>query len=552
MVNKLNRKLLLLSIFFVSIAIASLINLNNEITAGTFVGRLSGFIGYYNYNDIGFLNVNLYPSEVITSGLFSIGHSLKGISLIVIVISCITNLPPRLIFLFPFGIFFSMIAYYALCNYLFNSYKVSVFILVYSALLSFASSDLLGAYASAWTTILFLLSLLVFVRAISKGSMSQFVIILIVLYFGLFLYWHTVEANFILLLLSYNLILVFLLICKKVGDVYQNWDLKLLILPSLICLINSVMFKEFLIKKEGYIGNISFDILFEAYELWFYKILSKIGLMDPSKDITEISPYIHVQSGNLIQLSSVAGLILVLLLLLPIILSCVLDLQRLFMRDLSWIGRLSLFKWSLVMVQVLKTLLYGVAGGAGPGLIISFFPVISILSLYQIMISNSFFNHTENKKLVKIYLSVVIIFAFVYLCPTILNNIDETKHTQYNDLASTSEFYIKLNSQGHGSQTTLTDFMLAGKMLTLLGERGQVFDYKCISPETFRVLTSYERVGDRLGRSYYILLNTNELKSPLYMDQGWEKIVPIGDKINALDIKFSKIRSDGITVLYCC
>ena len=549
MVSELNKKLFPISIFFISIAIASLINLNNEITSGTFVGRLIGFIGYFNYYDMSFLDISIYPKEVIDYGLFSIGNGLKGITLILFIISEFTNIAPKHIILFPFGIFLSMIAYYTLCKSLFNAYNVSIFILVFSALLSFASSDLLGGYASAWTIILFLLSLLVFVKGISEVKSNRYILILVILYFATFLYWHTVEANIILLLISYNSILIFLLILRKIMGENQNFKFKLLLLPLLVCLINSIAFKEFLIKKNGYISNINFDTLYQVYTFWFQKILSQIGLIDLSDKIIK-NQYVYVPYSNWIQISSISGLIFILLILLPIILSCILDLKRLFSHNLSWINKFSFLKWSLLMIQFIKTILYGIAGGAGPGLIISFFPIISIISLYELVKDINLLKRIGNKKIVGIYLLIIIILTFTYLSYAISNNIEETKHTRYSELSPTSDFYLKLDFRGQDVQKTLTDFMLAGKMLTLLGENGHVFKYKCINPHMLDNIISNNKPYSADDDIDYFLININEIQSPLYMDQGWEKIIPLNDKIKIIESRNSKIRLDGTTAIY--
>lgn len=317
--------------------------------------------------------------------------------------------------------------------------------------------------------------------------------------------------------------------------------------------------------KAGYISNASLDNLIQSYFEWFQSIAAKIGII--SIEAQTKSPFYYTSSSNNMLFGTYAGLLLIVLILLPIFISCIYDLKCIKV-NIHKFNNLYCLKYSLLLTQLILMIAYGFAGGAGPAIIIHFFPIVSIIGIIQLknyfsLCSQnkdsyiSFFNKFKFKKLSKklvfdkpvmLFLILLIILNCLYSAPFIMEKYKPT--ATYEDCTPASYWLIdNSNFVNYSSQLVLTDYVTAGKFLVLCSEKGLLLDYKTYSPLIYQLLTENDF---RRSDGSYMIVNFKSIETPIMTDQGWTNLNPLLYYIDNIESnqELSKIYNDKLFIIY--
>lgn len=577
--SNLNKKLLLTSTVLLIFTFALNMNLLNEITSGGFPGRILSFININLFLE----NYNIFSPKLdnnfYINNLQSIAEYLPALAIIFTILSQVTGTSPQYLMLIPFGVFFTSLSYYTLFKSFFNNFKIAFLSMIYVLIYTLTSSDQIGGYVAAWTFILFTLFILISYKILEKKTPSL-IIVLLALYLGLHLFWHTMEAKTLFFIFSLNVV-IFILKNKncKIGLSSSNTSHILLVM-----FIISIYFKKLLYKDTGYLASISLNSLIQSYFDWFLIIGAKIGIV--SIEVQSKSIYYYTQSSNITIISTYAGLALVLIIMIPILISCTIDIIFLIKNNYVINSRLIYIKWALLISQIVLMVAYGLAGGAGPGLIIHFFPIASIIGLLNLKSYYSKFylknkkkiqssqleskikfeslnriiifiikkilcklNKIEGRRIISLFMILIICMNLLYSSPFILNIYNQTNVT-YEDSSTVSDWIINKTEFSHNmSQLFLADFKTVGKLLVLFSEKGLLFNYKSFNPSQYQII-----IENKLNNTdwNYMIINLKLINEPIGMDQGWNRLKPISHYIDIIESNdnLNKVYNDNLFAVY--
>jgi len=557
--NKIRRVLIICIVILLSFTFAFYLNMNKEITSGGFPGRILSFVDY----NLFLQNFHPFSSNICnsfyTSNLLSIGETLKGLSILFIILSQVTGLNSQYLMLIPFGVFLTSFSYYVLIKKIFNNFEISFLLLIYILFYTITSADQLGGYAASWTFILFVLFILMNFKLMNKKSPSC-VIVLFLLYLGLNIYWHTMEAKALFFIFSINALIFILWNLKCVIKEYPQSTSSIF----LAMLVTTLFFKELLYKKSGYFSSVSLYNFYDSYGKWFTDIGARIGLI--SAKVQSNQSLFYTSSSPLNTISTFAGLALIFVISMPVLLSCAVDVRCIIGRKYLNFTKLSWLKWSLVITQVLLTVAYGLAMGAGPGIILHFFPIASIISIIELnnyILSDGNLKNksylklkhslnsdrlTQNRK-VCLFLVVIVLLQSIYCFPYLLNY-SKTSVLSYDDTdASSSWFVSNAKISDNTSELVLTDFHTSGKFLVLCSNKGVLFNYKTYSPFEYQKL-----IEGKFNNSEWthIILNIKSIDKPVSIDQSWTPLKPVSLFITNIESSnhISKVYNDGLYITY--
>jgi hypothetical protein len=534
--------------------------MNKEITSGGFVGRILSFINYnmfvQNYHPF---SLNTYNSFY-TSNLLSIGENLKGLSILFIILSQVTGINSQYLILIPFGVFLTSTSYYVLIKKIFNSFEISFLSMVYILFYTITSADQLGGYVASWAFILFTLFILINFKLMDK-KLPSYIIVLFLLYLGLHLYWHTMEARALFLIFSINIsIFIFRNLKCEIKEYPKNTYSIFLAM-----LVTTLFFKEFLYKKSGYFSHISLYNFYDSYMKWFTNIGARIGLI--SAEVQNNQSLFYTSYSPLNTISSFAGLSLIFVVCIPVLLSCAIDIRCIIGQKRLAFSKLSYLKWSLVITQVILTVTYGLVTGAGPGIILHFFPIASMISIIELnnyILSDENLKDkndlnikhllysiklTQNQKICSL-LIVMVLLQSVYCFPYVLNYFTQTSALSYDNTdVSSSWFVSNTKISDNTSKLVLTDFQTSGKFLVLCSNKGVLFNYQTYSPHEYQRL-----IEGKFDNSewVYIVLNIKNIDKPITIDQGWAPLKPVTLFIKNVESsnRISKVYNDGLYIVY--
>jgi hypothetical protein len=533
------------------------INFNNELTtSGGFPGRIIAFIQYNKF--VGNYNV-FYPATdnfFYINNMHSMAEHLPALAILFIILSEITAISPQTLMLIPFGVFFSSLSYYVLFKTLFKKKEIAFLSLAYVLVYVLTSSDQLGGYVASWTFILFCLYIIVNYKLLENKKPSL-IISLFLLYLGIHIFWHTFEARALFFIVSINVIIHVINILHIKND-SKFLDNTTLILAAMI--IVTIYFKKLLYEKSGYLSQLSINVLIQSQIQWFQSIAAKIGILSIKTQSTSI--YYYSESSTINSISTYAGIGLILIIALPIIISCIIDLISIVKNKYITNTNLSIIKWSLIFTQIAITIAYAFAGGAGPGLIIQFFPVASVIGIYGIYnckyessMWRSIFTskkiHCKEKLLRAIYTFFIIIVVVnsIYSAPYILKHYQQ-KSISFDDSSAVSDWFVeKTLLSDDMSQLVISDFSSAGKMMVLLSEKGKIFNYECFNDQQLQLITESTSNPPNWD---WMLINFKQINLPIKTDQGWAKLKPLSNYMHIIEsnARIDKVYNDGLYVLY--
>jgi len=549
--------LLILISFFI---LALHTNINYEVTSGGFAGRILSFINFNRYNS----NYNLFSLNIdnlfYTNNLQSIANDLSGLTYLFMILSEITGISPQQLMFVPYGVVFTSFSYYLLYYKIFKNSDVAFLSFIYILFYTITSPDQLGGYVAAWTYLLFSLFILINFRLLDKKR-AEFIIVMFFLYLGLHFYWHTMEARALFFILSLNIVIYVSKIMKYDSDRIPPNTFSIFLAMFIV----TIFFKEMLYKNTGYFSQISIDTFFRSYFEWFQIMGAKIGIS--SIPIQIESSFYYVPISKLSEISTYAGLVLTFIILFPIVISCIIDLKYILKGGYRIQNKLSYLKWSLLLSQCILMVTYGLAGGAGPGIILHFFPLATVIGFLELhyyfinsrlkynrlyekltIISKMSDSHISMEPFIKCFFILIIVLNVIYCVPYLEKNYKPSSIT-YKDSLASSWFASNIELSNYLTPLTLTDFTTAGKFLVLCSNQGVLFNYKSFSPLQYKVF------DDEISPQFdwnYMLINVKLINNPIMTDQGWNRLEPLSYHIDEIESNknLNKIYNDNLFVFY--
>jgi hypothetical protein len=206
------------------------------------------------------------------------------------------------------------------------------------------------------------------------------------------------------------------------------------------------------------------------------------------------------------------------------------------------IDKFFIIKWSILFSYLTVFILYGLQGGAGPGLIFYIFPIASTISINQLI---KYFKKTNNtKEILFVYLSIFILLQ-ASMTAIIVNNTDDNQlEANFNNVYTSSHWYFKHTPlENNATRSTLTDFNTAGFYAINGAKTGYFFDYNVWKPNYYEI---YFKDNQNTTHEY-IIINIRDLGEPIYIDQGWNRLQPLSTyqtELNANE-NINKIYADS-------
>lgn len=533
-ISKLNKKLLstliLILIYFFFFKMV-LINYANSGFNNGFISKAIDQI-YIAYTlDKPYFSYSQWKDTAYENMFYGYSDSF-GLTSLICFISQIMNISPISVISLPIGGLVSSLFYFIISNSILKNYLVSFLLTIYFILYSSTTSLTIG-YANCWSFVLFLTFMFVLIKLIYKSSDNKdvpFVLILFLSYFGMMSIWHTMEVRGLAFLLSLNLLLYII----KLNDKNSEFKPRVSIMIAFFAM--TLVFKELwyrVIPRNG------FDALLVSYTSTLSKYVSLF--LGDYKYIPKSEFYYMDSGSNLYLYCEIAMLILI---LVPLILSLLfVDIYSIKTRN---IDKPLVFKWSVLISYLILFILYGSQGGAGPGLLFYIFPIISTMSLLQLL--NKFHNYS-NKTIVLTYLLIVIIIQ-ISMAMIVVNNTSENqlKLNSENAHPSNSWYFEYTPIDNNSSRRTLTDFNTAGFYTISGANKGYLFKYEAWNPRYYQI---YLQDKTRFAKHEYVIINYYDFDQPLYMDQGWNRLKPLNIYQSKLfnNKNFNKIYTDNTCII---
>jgi hypothetical protein len=531
--SRINKKLLLI-IFLIFLYAPFFLSYLHDPCKGGFIGSAIDQIYIAKALDKPYFLDSFWKDNIYADKFKGLSDSFSFTSL-VFVLSTVSNIAPKYIIFIPFGGIVSSLAYFIISREIFNDFKISYLLSSYFILFS-STTGLINGYVASWAFLLYSVIIFTSIKLFSRTDFkkdSSYLIILILLYLSIMGMWHTMEIRVLSFILTFNLLLLFAnIITKK-----QEYKPRLHI--TLVFFIITLTVKEI---WYAILPHSSADILINSYLNVFSKFVTTF---DKDNMFNSLSNYYYTSPQNSLNpLYLFLEIIMLICIFIPLIVSFFLiDIQNI---KAKIINRDLIIKWSIVVSWIIITIMYGLQGGAGPGLLFYVFPIVSTISLDQITKKTISFRVSKN--LVCTYLILMLVLQMGLTIITINKSQQSSYLADYEDVSSSSSwFFNHIYLENNTTQNSLSDFFTAGIYIIEAAEKAYVFNYTVWSPKSYEKLDTLQKF-----ETPYIIVDNKDFNQPVLTDQGWIPLKPLSlynSQLNS-NTHINYIYSDGFFIIF--
>jgi hypothetical protein len=522
---------------FLTISIAALLNIFQEITYTGFIGEQQSFVNYYVETGQASLFNSPGGSGTVRYDILSTGDTLWGLTIHYISLSLITGLKAQSLMLLPFGVLFTALGYHVLFGEIFDR-KIGMIALFYICIYVLNSTDRLGGYVSAFSTILFFLLIFSIVKIIRGCSNDRWFFTFLLFYIGLFSIWHTMESRALFFIFGTAAILG---VMNLIGN-----SRSLQILPyAVLAFVITIYFKEWLFAPgaAGYFSQVSPTLLIQSY---VEAVSSLIGSIIDGAGPPSTPWYSPVSANPFGTISSAGRILLYLSIAAPIGVAALVDIKKIITsRSLGPIADVwSMIMWSLIAMKGAHLVAYGLIGGAGPGMILTVMVVGTIIATQKL--TTPLFQGLSRHDLPSIrqrYAPMVVFWGLVLLMATTslspMWGYIANEEASYQELESGTDWYVNYASE---SEEGLSPFETRGKIMTIASSNGDIPQIATLGKRDYIHLAAHNRSSE-----WGYLIYETERTSPMALDQLWEQLRPlnhISEDISS-DHHLAKVYADG-------
>lgn len=503
-----NNKKLSLALFIIFLYVFFFLNYSYAPCKGGFTGGAIDHIYIARTLDKPYFLSSLWEDTIYAKTFSGISDSF-GFTSIVFVLSTVTNIAPKYVIFIPLAGIVSSLVYFIINREIFNDSKIPFLLCSYFILFS-STTGLIEGYVAGWAFLLY--SLIVFISIkLSSGINTKtdpcYIIILILSYLGIMGIWHTMEVRALAFILVIN---VFLLITNMVTKKYEY---KPRLFVTISFFVTTLTFKKF---WYDIFPNSGVDILVNSYLDVFSKFMNlflESATYSPSK-------YYYVAPNSFFNsLYLYFELLMLIFIFAPLFLSFLtVDIQSIKRKT---INKKMIIKWSIVVSYAVVAILYGLKGGAGPGLIFHIFPIAATISMAELIEVISPLKKIPN--LLYFYLIALILLQAGLTTLSIDKSIQMSYDGDYENVHFSSSWYFEHSLiENNVTQKSLTDFFTAGLYVVEGAENGYIFDYKVWDPKSYELIDTLQKV-----ETSYLIINYIDFGHPVLRDQGWNQLEPL-------------------------
>jgi hypothetical protein len=453
-----------------------------------------------------------------------------AIEMMVLFITNLCGLSPRVIQFLPIGGIFITIGYYILSKEIFDSNTLACFL---ALCISYEISigDSFTILTAAWSYPLFLFFIWIYIKILKRKDVKK-LFLLLVIFIATHYFYYGVEMWMISFSLSMNLIILMKMIITKTDNEKD-------ILTLNIALSFMVFFLAF--------NNIIYDQFWRMARFNLQEpmqpILSRLGNFLPGINATSPEKYLATATNPILEW---ANLIYFLLIVIPVISSGIIDIKKIIANERLYLSKLDntfYIKWSLLIVCVIDTIVYWLYGYISIRSVPFIFPILMAISLKE-----SRFNYIFFKKILLIVLLILIIARFNLN----LQYSDVFHQSKYTDIESSASWFLNKSSN---ERRVLSDADTLGKYVVIFASQ-KVFIEK-IFYDSFIYEKLVERNYSLYDKGYlkevcdYLIVNnkTGEYK---LQSQYWKSYIPLSNYYYNINnnANICRVYEDGIVWIF--